>query len=404
MPTKVFDIELSDELKPVWGTEKYDRLWILMRCRGQPFGWISVSNGHRQPVISTEQLSQTIAEQAGWPLALSLLRDQASMGTKELFGSDPISIVVCSRDRADLLDGCLSALLSLDYPCYEIIVVDNAPSTDETANLAARLPIRYVREDRPGLDWARNRGIAEARYDIIAFTDDDARPDSQWLRAIACAFRQQEVMAVTGLVAPAELETAPQHVFEFGYGGMGKGMKRRIFRIDEVPLRDLLWAHVFGVGANMAFRRTLFDAIGTFDVALDVGTPSGSGGDLDMLHRLVCKGHTLVYEPAAIVWHIHRRSASVLRRQLYDNGRGFGSYLLTCLRNRTVSRLSLLRFAAKDWLRWWFLRRLCRPRGFPRHLILAEFFGALRSPIAYWAAQVHARRIANTFSRTIKNP
>jgi len=118
MPAKVFDIELSDELKPVWGTEKYDWLWILMRYRGRPFGWISVSNGHWRPVISTEQLSQTIAEQVGWPLTLGLLRDQASMGTKELFGSDPISIVVCSRDRADLLDGCLRALLSLDYPCY----------------------------------------------------------------------------------------------------------------------------------------------------------------------------------------------------------------------------------------------------------------------------------------------
>jgi GT2 family glycosyltransferase len=398
MPAKMLELDLSGKITPIWGTEKHDWLYILVRYYGQPIGWISVNNIRRHPVVSVEQMRDAIAHQVGWPLAKALLNEQIRINGPRTDALAPISVVVCTRDRADLLSGCLRALEALDYPCYEILVVDNAPSDDKTARLVASLPVRYVREERPGLDWARNRGIAEARYSIIAFTDDDVRPDRNWLHAIGSAFSDSDVMAVTGLIAPAELETAAQHMFEFGYGGMGKGLRRRTVRLSDVTEAELFWAHTFGVGANMSFRRELFEAIGTFDVALDVGTPSGSGGDLDMLHRLVAKGYTLVYEPAALVWHIHRRSVSGLRRQLLDNGRGFGSYLLTCFRNRTVSRISVVRFAIWDWLGWWLLRRLLRPRGFPRRLIMAELLGAIHSPIAYLVAQAHARKIAITLS------
>jgi len=394
MPGKVLDVELSEGLRPVWGTEKYDWLWVLMRYRGRPLGWISVSNSLWEPVVSAEKLNDSVGEQVSWALALDLLKDPSSAREKEAPKLEPISIIVCTRDRADLLSGCLHALLALDYPCYEIIVVDNAPSSEDTAHLVAQLPVHYVREARPGLNWARNRGISEARHNIIAFTDDDARPDRHWLRRIGRAFDQSEIMAVTGLVAPAELETTAQHLFEFSYGGMGKGLQRCTFRLDELTLPDILWAHKFGVGANMSFRKKVFDIIGVFDVALDVGTPTAGGGDLDMLHRLIVKGHTLIYEPAAIVWHIHRRSRALLQRQLHDNGRAFGSYLLTCLRNRTVSPLSLVHFAVHHWLWRWLLRRLLQPRGFPRRLVLAELFGALRSPIAYGAAQLYASKTA----------
>jgi glycosyltransferase involved in cell wall biosynthesis len=397
VPAKLLELDLTKKIMPVWGTEKHDRIYILVRYDREPIGWLSVSNIRKYPVISAERLRDAIKERLSWPLAQAMLRAENRINGAPEDTLAPISVVVCTRDRTDLLSGCLRALQALDYPRYEVIVVDNAPSNNETAQLVASLPVRYIREERPGLDWARNRGIAEARHSIIAFTDDDARPDYNWLRAIGSAFLDSEVMAVTGLVAPAELETAAQQVFEFGYGGMGKGFRRRMFRLRDITQRELLWAHMFGVGANMAFRRELFAVIGSFDVALDVGTPSGSGGDLDMLHRVVAKGHALVYEPAALVWHIHRRSSSVLRRQLFDNGRGFGSYLFTCLRNGNVSRISILYFAMWDWLGWWLLRRLVRPRGFSRRMIMAELLGALRSPIAYMAAQVHARKIATSF-------
>jgi hypothetical protein len=112
-----------------------------------------------------------------------------------------------------------------------------------------------------------------------------------------------------------------------------------------------------------------------------------------MFHRIVAKGHTLVYEPSALVWHIHRRSAASLRQQIYDNGRSFGAYLLTCARNRTVSRLSILKFAAVQWVGRWILFRLLRPRRLPRRFVIAELMGALRGPLAYRAAQIRARNI-----------
>lgn len=394
MPGKVCDIDISETLAPIWGAKRYDWLYVLVRYQSEPIGWLSLSNAQHHPVISERRLYEEISEQLSWRLAVNLLKRRMIAPQTEQRTRDPISVVICTRDRTDLLAGCLRTVLALDYPSYEVVVIDNAPSSDATTRLASSLPVRYVREDRPGLDWARNRGIAEARHDIIAFTDDDVRVDRTWLRAIGNALLDPEIMGVTGFVAPAELESEAQHLFEFKYGGMGKGFSRRTFRKSELNAYEMLAAHAFGVGANMAFRSRVFREIGSFDVALDVGTPTGGGGDLDMFHRLVAKGHTLVYEPAALVWHIHRRSQDFLHQQIYDNGRSFGSYLLTCVRNRTVSRRRALQFVARQWFGRWIIPRLLRPRGFPRRLTLAELTGAFRSPRSYSASQKRAKQLA----------
>jgi glycosyltransferase involved in cell wall biosynthesis len=395
MAGKVLDLDLSEEIHPIWGMEQYEWLYLLVRYHRRPIAWISISNNQRHAVVSPERLREAVTEQIGWPLWQQLLMESIARDEAQVSSLPQISVIVCTRDRTGQLADCLKALLALDYPSYEIVVVDNAPSDESTARLAACLPVRYAREDKPGLDWARNRGVAEARHGIIAFTDDDVRPDRFWLRAIGKAFVDSDVMAVSGLVAPGELETTAQHIFEFGYGGMGKGLQRKFFRLGDMPRRELLWGHVLGVGANMAFRREVFSHVGSFDVALDVGTPSGSGGDLDMLHRVVAGGHTVVYEPAALVWHVHRRSLSLLKRQLYDNGRGFGSYLITCLRNGTITFPVFLEFIIHEWLGWWLLRRLVRPTCIARPFVIAELWGAIASPFAYRAAQARARQLMN---------
>jgi glycosyltransferase involved in cell wall biosynthesis len=291
-----------------------------------------------------------------------------------------------------MLEACLDAVQALDYPDFDVLVVDNAPTTDETARLVRATPARYCREERPGLDWARNRGIAEATGEIMAFIDDDARPDPRWLSTVAAAFTEPEVMAVTGMVAPAELETRAQIVFELSLGGMTQSTRRRVIRRQELTSSQLLWSSSYGVGTNMAFRRSVFDVERTFDPALDVGTPTRGGGDLEMFQRLVSLGYTLVYEPAALVWHVHRRTESELTRQVHSNGRGFGSYLWTCLRNRTARPGALLTFALRQWLWGWILRRLVRPGEIPRRLVLAELAGALLSPLAFLLSRAGARR------------
>lgn len=396
MAIKVMEIEFTEEINPIRQLEEYEGVRILVRYRGRPRGWAYVSNNPWEQTISADRVRQTIVDQLGKELVRSTLREQFGAVPEAVADRHlpPISVVICTRDRTDLLKGALEALLALDYPDREIIVIDNAPANTSTAELVARLPVRYVKEERPGLDWARNRGIAEARHEIIAFTDDDVRPDRGWLRGIAAGFADPEIMAVSGLVAAAELETLAQQQFELIYGGMLQYLDSRKFNGSELSVQELLWGSKYGVGANMAFRRQVFEAAGNFDVALDVGTATRGGGDIEMFHRILAKGYATFYEPRALVWHLHRRSDKALSKQLQDNGRGFGAFLLTCDRNRTVPRLEILKFAMFNWFGWWLVRRLRNPGLLPRQLVVSELLGALDSPFAYRKAQLQAQRLA----------
>jgi len=394
---RIGELELSEGIRPLEGLDGYRSAALLVRWQGQPIGWVRIPGDVAEAGrISAERVREAVTDQLGRDLAGRLLGIPVSVASpREQAPAPAISVVVCTRDRPDQLRGCLAALLAQDHPSYDVLVVDNASTSSATARVAAAAGVRCVREERPGLDWARNRGIAEAHHDIIAFTDDDARPDRAWLRAIAAAFTATtDVMAVTGLVAPAELETAAQARFELEYGGMGHGLQRRLIHRSALSTVGLLWASGFGVGANMAFRREVFRRVGPFDPALDLGTPAAGCGDVELLHRVVAAGGTLVYEPRALVWHQHRPAAADLDALVWHNGTGFGAYLLTCVRNRTVNRLAILHFFIRQWLGWWLLRRLLRPAGFPRHLVGRELLGALVSPFAYRAAQARARQIA----------
>ncbi len=396
MGIKVMEIEFAEQINPIRQLEKYEGVRILVRYRGRPLGWAYVSNNPWEQTISAARVRQTIVDQLGKKLVRSTLGEQFGAVSEAVADRHlpSISVVICTRDRTDLLKGALEALLALDYPHREIIVIDNAPANSSTAEFVAPLPVRYVKEERPGLDWARNRGIAEARHEIIAFTDDDARPDHGWLRGIAAGFADPEIMAVSGLVAPAELETEAQIQFELGYGGMLQHLHS--FKCDgsKLSTRELLWASNYGVGANMAFRRQVFAEVGNFDPALDVGTPTRGAGDIEMFHRILAKGYATFYEPRAFVWHLHRRSGEALSKQLQDNGRGFGAYLLTCDRNRTLPRLEILKFAMFNWFGWWLVRRLRDPGWLPRKLVVRELLGALDSPFAYRKAQLQAQQLA----------
>jgi glycosyltransferase involved in cell wall biosynthesis len=340
-------------------------------------------------------------DQCQWPIIRHLLAD--GLGAPSIREADDadwlnaphpsydgpwplVTVAVCTRDRPALLADCLAALTRLDYPALDLVVIDNAPSTAAAAHLVRhRYPlVRYVCEPRPGLNWARNRAIAEARGDILAYTDDDVIVDAHWVRALARVFLEQaEVMAVTGLVVPYELETEAQQLFE-RYGGFGRGFEPRTYRVNHNGgTRDLFHIHPgkFGTGANMAYRHRVFADVGPFDPALDVGTVTNGGGDLEMFFRVLQVGHALAYEPSSLVRHRHRRDYAQLRTQITDSGVGFYAYLV-----RTGIAYPHLRFAVARFALGWLWRRnvrrllasLIRPRPFPRDLIAAELWGSLR--------------------------
>lgn len=137
-----------------------------------------------------------------------------------------VSVVICTRDRPAELARCLRSLLHQTRIPDQIIVVDNASDDGGQTREAARAAeVIYVREDRPGLDIARNSGAAAASGDIVAYTDDDVRLHPRWLERIVAPFDDPMVMGVTGLVLPAELATPAQRHFET-YWGLGAASHR----------------------------------------------------------------------------------------------------------------------------------------------------------------------------------
>ena len=392
MSTWVTEIELTAPTALTLPDDRSAAL-ILVRARGTPLGCIWLQRPKNSRVLDLKMIEAAVTDHLSVELTRQAFAREFLPPLPEEKVLQPISVIVCTRNRPELLRGCLQRLAELDYPEYEVVVVDNVPTDSRTRGVAAEFAVRYVSEPRPGLDWARNRGVIEAGHGLVAFIDDDARADRGWLRALNGAFADDQVMAVTGLVLPLDLRSSPQTYFEFVYGGMGKGYLPRSFRRERLGDSGLLWASAFGVGANMAFRKSLFDLVGAFDVALDVGTASRGGGDVELFHRLVARGYLLRYHPEAIIWHEHRPGARELRRQIFANGCSVWPYLLTCWRNRTVSPWAILNYALRQVLGWWLLRRLFRPGRHSRKLVLWELAGYFLGLAAYFQARLVARRV-----------
>jgi glycosyltransferase involved in cell wall biosynthesis len=398
MSTKVLDLELSKPWDQAGVALRHQNLRLLVRLHGTPLGYVDVEN---QPAeLTLDALQQRVVGQLGETLWAGLLAEQwandADAAADEDDDKPPISVVVCTRDRADVLEGCLAALAAQNYPDFEVIVVDNASKDDTTREVASRFPFRYVQEARPGLDWARNRGLAEALSSIVAYTDDDARPDPEWLTGLAKGFAS-DVDVVTGLVVPAELETIPQYLFEDAYGGMGKGFQP-VLHSCRGRKRVTFTPNQYGTGCNMAFRKDALQRIGGFDPALDVGTPTGGGGDIDAFQRVLETGGALLYRPDAVVRHIHRRSLGKLRGQLFDNGRSYSAVLWACMRRaRGIDRLRVVH-AYWQWFGWWHLRRIVRRlfgrEKMPMRLIFDELRGGLLGVPLYRRARGKAQELA----------
>jgi glycosyltransferase involved in cell wall biosynthesis len=145
------------------------------------------------------------------------------------------------------LQGCLERLAQLVYPHLEILVVDNAPVDDSTEQLTQRLSavdvrIRYVREDRPGLSFARNRALSEATGELLAFTDDDVWVDRGWVDGLVRGFQAAAgVGCVTGLVATASVRSPEEAYFDARAASWSSRLSAQLFDPADPPADDPLF-------------------------------------------------------------------------------------------------------------------------------------------------------------------
>jgi GT2 family glycosyltransferase len=269
-----------------------------------------------------------------------------------------VSVVVCTLNRAEDLRRCLDHLHRCDPPADEIIVVDNGSQSSETRDVVVEFAtVRYVLESRIGLDIARNTGAQAASGNILAYVDDDVRVYPQWVSSVQQAFEDDSVMALTGPVLPRQLETRAQWIFESEWG-FNRGYRRRDFGPEFLRQHRVSGAPVWevGAGANMAFRREVFDRIGYFDVRLDVGA-AGCSGDSEYWYRVMAAGLKCRYDPSVVVEHRHRESMEGLERQLSAYMRGHTAALLVQFeRHRHWGNLVRLGF----WLPLYYLKRIVR--------------------------------------------
>lgn len=402
MPYAMHEIELDSPPGPVHVPAGDTGFALVVRRAGRPVGFVM-----RECVGPREIGAPEIAAIAQAGIGEAALREPLSRPVQATFGDGlpSLTIAVCTKDRTDDLAACVTRLREVRASepgggaGVEILVVDNAPSDDRTRALVDGLgDVRYVRDPMPGLDFARNRAIATASGEFLAFVDDDVTVDRGWLQGLKQALIEHpDAGAVTGLVLPAELRTEAQILFE-RRGGFQKHFATKRFgrELPGHPFYPCLGGQ-YGTGCNMAWRRSVLLDLGGFDEALDAGAALPGGGDTDMFYRAVRAGHPLVYEPRFLVFHRHRTELDQLRRQYaWSWGLGLMAYVSKTWRSDVPHRPQLRRLVT-----WWFaneLRELARSAAgrhvLPPSMLAGELWGGIVGLCgAYDRSQSRARRI-----------
>ena len=251
--------------------------------------------------------------------------------------TNSICAVICTHNRTDVLRRALNSLTAQSVCPAEILVVDNAPANDSTRTLIQEhFPsVRYVLESVPGLNFARNRALRETTQEIVAYMDDDAVADHNWVASIAAVFAEGSNIAIcTGNIEPLCMETEGQRLFE-AQGGFGRGetrihMPEDARRMHMHGLRAPLIACSLsiGVGCSLAVRGEIISALGGFDEALDMGAVLPGGGDVDIIWRTLDAGNEVVYEPRVCVKHEHRRDLDTVQEQILGHRKAEIAFLV----------------------------------------------------------------------------
>lgn len=219
-----------------------------------------------------------------------------------------VSVVVCSYNGSRTLDDCLRSLRKLNYPDYEVVLVDDG-STDAVPEIAKSYDyIRYFRQENKGLSVARNVGMELATGEIIAYTDDDCFPDEDWLYFLVAKLLESDASGVGG-----------PNFLPWKDGPVAACVNASPGTPAHILVDDNLAEHI--PGCNMAFWADRLRGIGGFDAAY-----RAAGDDVDVCWRLQEEGDHIVFAPAAMVWHHRRATVNAYLKQ--QRGYGIAEALL----------------------------------------------------------------------------
>ncbi len=224
-------------------------------------------------------------------------QDDAALPHRALPRVPFVSVIVCSYNGAKTLAACLESLGKINYPTYEVILVDDG-STDNTAEIAARFPnVRYIHQTNHGLSHARNTGAAAAKGEVFAYTDSDCMADPDWLYYLMNTLLSGDYAGVGGPNVSPPARNWIQACVAAAPGGP-----------SHVLLTDVVAEHI--PGCNMAFYRWAFEGVGGFDPEYHK-----AGDDVDFCWRLQQAGRVIAFSPTAIVWHHRRFTLTAFRKQ-----------------------------------------------------------------------------------------
>ena len=353
--TRVVSIELSEPAAPI-SAEGYDAVLALARVGGTPVGCVTV------PAQDGECHGEQLRQHAIDTLAAPITRERAVGSLRAATVPLPsVTVAVCTRDRAADLSRCLEALDALAPAADEIIVVDNGSRDPAVRAVVAVHPrARYVLEPEAGLDRARNRAIAEASSDIVAFTDDDVVVDVAWVGALRRALADDRRFRQSPAWSCRSSSRRPHRCCSSATAGSGEGSGAR-FMASIGGRRAGGAVHggagKFGTGANMAFRRSVF----AHDRRVRSRARCRNGDQwrrrsrhvLPRIRQGTCFDTSLRRSCA----HRHRRTYTELRRQIANNGVGFYSYLVRNALAFPAERGDLV-WLGGWWLWYWNIRRL----------------------------------------------
>jgi glycosyltransferase involved in cell wall biosynthesis len=239
------------------------------------------------------------------------VRSHATRATLSVTDEIPLSVVVPTRDRPEMLDACLQALRRSLRSFDELIVADSASTNDATRAVAERHRCVYMRCEQRGASRARNAGWRRAKHGVVAFVDDDVRVEPGWAAALVDAFgRSTDASFVTGSVGVPSGEEPEYPV---------------ALMVDEDPFWiDASSRQDPGHSANIALRRSDLEMVGGFDEALGAGAKFGAAEDKDLIDRLVGAGLRGRYEPSVRATHVAWRGRGDILRLSWSYGIGTG--------------------------------------------------------------------------------